>query len=344
MMPLRRCWLLFPLALTGCGQGASPQEIAPLPVEIAKPSASGQGVIVGTGRVEREREIALSFRVPGVIARLHVDMGDRVRKGQLLAELDGRDLAARLRQASGDVMRAERAVARYEGLSTEGAVARARYEDERTALDQARAAQAAAAYDRSSGRLLAPAGGIVLQRSVQGGETVSAGQQIVRVSDGASALIVRASIPGDRLPDIRPGAQARVTIQGGTGPLTGHVSRIGQQVASGTGTAEVEISLPADAALASGLTAHVEIGAVAKQEAAALRLPPEAVVEAKDGKAVLFLLDRRQSRARRIVVRFRGFSGEEALVEGLAPDADVITSGAGFVTDGQRVQITGAAR
>ncbi|WP_423602466.1 efflux RND transporter periplasmic adaptor subunit [Sphingomonas sp. MS122] len=330
--------------LAGCG-AAPPQvkEAEPLPVEVVAAHARGTaGAVSAVGRVVHRREMTLAFRVPGTLARLDADIGDRVQHGQILAQLDARDLAARAAQAEGDVRRAERALARYAALNETGAVARARYEDEQTALDQARAAYRGAAFDRDSARLSAPASGVVLERIAQAGETLAAGQGVLRIADTASPLLVRVPVPEGQLERVRPGAPARLAIDGRS--VVGTVSRIGAQVDPRTGTGEVEVRLTDTRGLVSGMTGTVEIDAAPPAGEGLAAIPAEAVLEARGGRAALFLLDRQAQRARRRAVRFAGFSGEEALVAGLPPGAQVITSGAGFVADGQRVRVTGSAR
>jgi hypothetical protein len=68
------------------------------------------------------------------------------------------------------------------------------------------------------------------------------------------------------------------------------------------------------------------------------RIPAEAVLEASGGKAAVLRLE--GGRARRTPVRFGGFDGDDALVAGLPDGARVITAGAGFVSDGDRVTVT----
>ncbi|MGK6319476.1 efflux RND transporter periplasmic adaptor subunit [Sphingomonas sp. DT-204] len=319
-------------------------EPEPLPVEVVSVNPeTAKGVVSAVGRIAHQREMTLAFRVPGTLARLEVDLGDRVRRGQRLAELDARDLAARVARAEGDVRRAERALARYAVLNESGAVARARYEDERTTLDQANAALRAAVFDRESARLLAPASGVVLERIAQAGETLAVGQGVLRIADSTSPLLVRVPVPEGQVGRVRSGAAARLSI-GVRPPVLGTVGRVGASVDPRTGTAEVEVRLPDASELVSGMTGNVEIEAASAPGGELTVVPAEAVLEAKGDRATLFLYDRRTQRARRQTVRFAGFAAEDALVVGLPAGAQVITAGAGFASDGQRVRVTGGRR
>ncbi|MGK6355408.1 efflux RND transporter periplasmic adaptor subunit [Sphingomonas sp. DT-207] len=347
MTLLKSCAFAAPLAALLAGCGAATQEITepePLPVEVvaARPGAT-EGAIAAVGRIAHQREMVLAFRVPGTIARLGTDIGDSIARGETLAELDARDLAARVAHAEGDVRRSERALARYAALNETGAVARASYEDERTALEQHRAALRAAAFDRSSARLVAPASGVVLERIAQAGETVAAGQAVLRVADRTSPLLVRVPVPEAQIGRVRIGAPARLTIAGRAEPVAGTVARTGARIDPQTGTAEVEVRLSTTAGLVSGMTGTVTI-ATGAGAASAVALPAEAVLEARGPRAAIFLYEPKAQRVRRREVRFMGFAGEEALVAGVPLDAQVVTTGAGFAADGQRVRVTGGAR
>lgn len=336
--------LMLGALLAGCGS-APAQEVTPDPLAVRVAVVQryhGSGTIGGIGTVAREREMDLSFRVPGVLARMDVDIGDRVGPGQQLAALDARDLAARLAQAEADVRQAERRLARYETLGDSGAIARAQYEDERSALERARAARAAATYDHGSARLIASAAGVVLARLAQAGETVAAGQAVLRIADLSSPLIFRAAIAARDLVRIAPAASASVWVEGRHEPVAGQVSRIGRLVDDRTGTVDVEIRLAQSTGLVSGMTGRIEImSSDADSRPGLVAVPAEAVIEARGERAALFLLDRRGARAVRREVRFVGFDGEMALVSGLEPGARIITAGAGYVADGQVVHVAG---
>lgn len=327
----------YVLLLVSCGSPEAQVAPPPLPVEIASVSAPTGDVIRAAGTVAWERESALSFRVPGVVRMLGVEIGDRVGAGQLLAALDSTDTAARLKQAEEDVARAARTAERYAAMAETGAIARAQAQDQDTLRAQALAALQSARFDQRSTRLTAPFGGVVLARIAQRGEVVSPGQEVVRVADLSSPLLVRVPVPSGTVGQVRRGAPARV--RAGAQLLTGKVQRIGSQADGRTGTVTVEIALPAGSGLASGTVVQVELDPVSAAPAPVARVPAEAVLEAKGETATVFLFDRRQSRAVRKTVRFAGFDGDAALLGGLSGDAAVITSGAGYVRDGQRVVV-----
>lgn len=325
--------------LAGCTASETPPPPPPLPVEVARVVTSADASLRAAGTIAWQRESMLSFRVPGMIALMNAEIGDRVSAGATLAVLDATDAAARLRQAEEDVARAHRTARRYAALAETGAMAPAQARDQQTVSVQAEAALRAARYDHRSTRLTAPFGGIVLARVAQRGEVVSPGQDVLRIADLSSPLLVRAAVPAHALAGLRAGMPATAKI--GTRTVSGRIARIGSQADARTGTVIVEVALAERNGLASGTVADVAFTRAASPGGAATaRVPAEAVLEANGGRATLFLFDAPRSRAVRRAVRFIGYDGDDALVAGLPADATVITAGAGYVHDGQRVTVS----
>jgi len=332
--------------LSGCGGKGKAVVEAPLPtVEIVAltPPNSGQTLSV-TGALRRQREMVLSFRIPGVITGLSVDEGDSVKSGQLLARLDPAAVEARLRQTAADLDRARKDEARYVKLADAGIVSRQRAEAQSAAATSAQAAYDAAAFDRRWANLVAPSKGVILTRNAQTGEVVQPGQAVLSLADEASPLVLRVPLSDRDIGKIHLGSSAQITLDALPGQtLYGSVSRIGQRAGAQSGAIDIEISLPCVPDLRSGLIASAKIEAASPTAAGATnaysRVPAEAIMEA-DGKTALVLrFEPKGGIAKQTKVTFGGFDGDDALIQGLAPDAKVITAGAGLVADGQKVQV-----
>lgn len=339
------------LLLGSCGgEAATPKPPPPPAVEVATlTAAASTDTLTASGVLQRERESALSFRIPGVITRLTVDAGDTVRRGQVIATLDPAGVQAQLAQSSAELEKARRELARDEQLAQRGFVSGQRLEDRKTQVRAMSAAYEAAAFDARWARLVSPSDGVVLERQAQAGEVVQPGQAVVVVADARSALLVVAPVPDRRVGQVRPGMPAVVSAAAlGSRTLPGSVQQVGQRSGAQTGSVEVEVRVPADPALRSGMVASVSIplGAAAPGAAGSgfLRAPAEAVLEAGDGKAKVYRLAEDGRTVRRVEVSFGGFDGDDALIGGLPAGARVVTAGAGFVNDGQRVQVVDPMR
>nr|WP_238537121.1 efflux RND transporter periplasmic adaptor subunit [Caulobacter sp. AP07] len=333
-------------ALAACGPAKTPP--APPPpqaveaVAVAAPRA--EGGVTATGTLERRREMALSFRIAGVLTKVSVEAGDPVRAGQVLATIDPAAVDARQQASGADLDKARRDLARAKALYAKGYVAKVRVDDAESAVKAASAAYSGAAFDRRWAQLVSPASGVVLKRNAQAGEVVQAGQAVVSVADLNSPLVLRVPLAARDVAGVAVGSTVEVGVDALPGQtLTGHVTRVGQAADSRTGAVTVEIEVAARPELRSGQIATARITSRAPATNAAFaRIPAEAVLEASGDKAAVLRLDGGPGgmRARRTPVRFGGFDGDDALVAGLPDGTRVITAGAGFVSDGDRVAVT----
>lgn len=344
LLPPRRLVLVWlGLGVVSCGDGRYPAGDPEIAVEIAAISApdddSGSGrLISATGIVARTREAQLSFRVGGVINRLTVDAGDQVAPGQLIAALDAQDVASRLASASAELARAKQDLERVTGLAGAGAISKQQADNLTTRLATAQAAYDAARFDSRSARLTAPFAGIVLARQTQRGEFVQPAQAILTLADSTSPLVLKLPVADRDAARITRGNTARVSAP--NGEITGKVTRIGQLAASQSGTIEVEVTLPANSGLISGMTATARLeSAPRRTEQASARVPAEAILEAKGSRAFVMRYDQTRGIAVRTSIGFAGFDGDDALVTGLPPQSQVITGGAGYIADGQKVTV-----
>lgn len=334
--------------LAACGSGAKAPEAAalPTPVEAARVTApSAASTVSGTGTLERRREMALSFRIAGVLTRMSVEAGDSVRAGQVIATIDPANLDARQQQTSADLERARRDVARDKTLFDQGYVSRQRLDDRQSVLKAAQAAYSSASFDRRWAQLVSPVSGVVLARAAQTGEVVAPGQVVARIADLTSPLVLRLPLAARDAARVQLGDTALVKVEDLGGPsLNGRVTRIGEAADTRTGAVTVEIELAGRPELRSGQIASAALSvrmATATGNGFA-RIPAEAVLEAQSAKAFVLRLDR--GVARRTAVAFGGFDGDDALVSGLTDGTQVITAGAGFVSDGEKVRVVDPAK
>ncbi|MGH7545659.1 MAG: efflux RND transporter periplasmic adaptor subunit, partial [Gemmatimonadota bacterium] len=153
---------------------------SPLPVRAAPVvEAEVSPPIVATGTLGPKEEIALSFKVGGVIERIAVDAGETVRAGATLAALDLREIGAAVARAQSAAEKAERDLARAGRLYADSVVTLAQLQDAETAAEVARADLEAARFNRRYAVITAPAAGVILRRSAEPGETVAPGATVL---------------------------------------------------------------------------------------------------------------------------------------------------------------------
>lgn len=341
--------LAFAPLLAGCGKGdgadAAKATPAPTVSVVAVQRDGAAGAVRASGMVAYQRETALSFKVPGVVARINVDEGDQVRAGQTLASLNLTEYSANFAEADAMLRTAESQLARTQTLFERGLVAQARLDDAQLAVDRARAARQSTGFNRSQGVIVAPSSGVILRRAAEPNQNIGAGQLVVSIGEVNSGLIVRAALSSADAARIKTGDAAEVRINGlGGPPRKGEVRRVAAKSDAATGGFDVEIVVTPIDGLRSGLVAEVDIMASGAGGALAgpLRAPTLALLDARADQGVVLVVDDK-SVAHRRAVQTAGVDRDSVLiVGGLEPGERVISAGAAYVRDGQTVVVAAA--
>lgn len=315
------------------------EESAPVPVRSAPVTRGTLPVPVrAAGTVHPKDERLLSFKVGGLVARIRVEAGDRIRRGQVLAELDATELSAGVRQAREGLAKAERDRDRARALAAEDVVARAVADDAETASQVARAGAEAAEFNLRRAVLTAPDDGWVEERMAEPGEVAAPGRPVLRVSGRGRGFVVRASLPDREVLGLRRGQPATVTIDARPGaPIPGTISEIARSASRATGTYDVEVRLDPERSgeLLGGLSAKLEI---AREVEVAAAVPLASLVEADGGRGAVFVVEK--GRARRVPVRIAFLQGERAVLADALPGVSgVVTDGAPNLADGAAVRL-----
>ena len=185
-------------------------------------SVRNDGVLELSGTIE-VTEVNVGFKMPGRIADLHAEEGQRVSRGDRLADLDSAELRsiveqgrAAVRNAEAEYEKAQKDYDRYTALSREGAVttqqldtARKGHEVAKSQVDQARAALRTAEVRLKDAVADAPVSGIVLSRNVEKGETVAAGVAVYSLGDLDNPW-VKVYVSETRLGMVKLGQKAQV--------------------------------------------------------------------------------------------------------------------------------------
>jgi len=310
-----------------------------IPVHVA-PITEDSAVqpVTATGVIALRDEIALSFKIGGVVSQVLAREGESVRTGQLLATLDLREIDAQVAKAQSAATKAERDLARVSRLQADSVATRQQLEDASTAAEVARADLQTAMVNRQYARIIAPASGVVLRRAAEPGELVSVGSPVLTLGSRSSGTVARVALPDRDVVRVRLGDRAVVRIDAKPGEvLSGRVRQIAAASDPRTGTYVVEIAVDRPGGLSSGMIGRVEI--VAHGAERLRTVPIEALLEADGDRATLFALGP-DGKAKRVSVEVAFVRGEQAAVRGaLAGVRRVVTDGAAYLDDGAAVRV-----
>ncbi len=322
-----------------CGVPAQDSDAGPAPVAVRLGDVSHDAIaqpVTATGVYGSRDEVALSFKIGGVIARLAVDEGDAVQRGQLLAALDLREIDALRAKAQVGVDKATRDVLRLRALFADSVVSRAQLQDAESALAAAEADLATAVVNRNYAVITAPGTGRVLRRRAQVGALVGPGQEVLLLGNDTRGRVVRAGLPDRDAVRVRPGQSAVVTFDALPGrEFDATVVQRAAATDARTGTVSVELAVPGADALPSGAVARVRIAVEAL--APASLVPIEAILEADGDSATVFTV--RDGRAERHRVQVRFLAGARVAVSGLDSVTRVVTDGGAFLAPDTPVRV-----
>jgi RND family efflux transporter MFP subunit len=335
---------------------ASIAEIDPLPataltVEVISPrQVSMARKLSASGSVQARDELLIGSDATGVrLLEVKVDVGAVVRRGQLLARGDDTQLLALIaqqdalvRQARAEFSQAQANLERAENLRDSGVFSVEVAQTRRTAADAAAARLDLAQAQRQEldvrlahTRVLAPAGGVISRRSATVGAVMQPGIELFRlIRDGE--IEWRAELPDHALEAVKPGAPVSVRIDD-TVSVEGRVRLVAPTVDPHTRNGVVHVSLPtftSGTPLRAGGYAQGEI----QTGSAALWALPEAVLLSRDGQPFVYVIGT-SGVARATPVQTGARHDGWVEVRGLAPGALVVSNGAGFVKDGERVRV-----
>ena len=344
---LPRLFVLVPLLalLAACGDGESAPQAPPTPVRSAL-STSGPAApaIVTTGRVETADQMRLSFKVGGVIRKLHVQPGDKVRKGQRLAEIELTEIAAQVAQARETAAKARRDLERGERLYADQVISLEQLEALRTGEAVAQAQLEAVRFNEGYAAIVAPRDGSVLQKLAEERELVPAGQAVIVLGALDRGYVVRTALSDREI--VQLALQDAVEVRCDAFPgelLTGHVSEIATASDAATGMFPIEVRLDdTPLNLVTGLVAKLSIVPASARRAQLTYVPIAAIVEGDGRRASVFVVDGANARRRAVQVAFIG-PESVALASGLEPGVRVVTDGALYLQDGEPIAVQTAS-
>lgn len=343
------------LALPNVRAADPPPAVAPRPtlsVNATTPQKTRIAQAVpANGGIHAWQEASIGSEAGGWrLDQVLVNVGDRVRRGQVLArfavDLPRAELAqiqAAVAEAEANQAAAAADALRARELQATGALSAqqiAQYQTaERTAaarLQAQRAAAQAMQIRLAQAEVRASDDGVISARMATVGAVVGNGQELFRLIR-QGRLEWRAEVPADRLAQLRSGQTATLSPAGGAA-VSGRVRMVGPTVDPATRMGLVYVDLPAGSPAKPGMFAR---GEIALGEGDGLTLPQAAVL-LRDGFHVVHLIGADSKVAeRRVEVGRR--SGDRVEVRGLAADARVVASGGAFLADGDLVRVVPAA-
>lgn len=344
------------LLLTACSPAAPPEE----PVRAVKVMTVGVNAFSSgyefAGEVRAQVESRLGFRVAGKIIKRQAELGQRVKAGQLLAQLDPQDYkltadAARsqLQAAATNRDLAAADFRRYKDLRDQNFISSADLERRETTLkaaqaqyEQAQSQLAVQGNQASYTSLIADVAGVVTSIDADPGQVVAAGSPVVRIAaDGPRDVVF--SVPEDKVASFRTGMPVKVRGWAQDTQLAAKVREVGASADPVTRTYLIKVSLEVkDTTPPLGATVYVlpqGLGGAGTEGQQVIKLPTSALRQEGQTSAV-WVLDKASMTVRSQTVQIATADGNDAVIAaGLQPGMLVVSAGVHVLSAGQKVTI-----
>lgn len=342
--------MILSLSFTGCSKTETVQEEAPLVrSQTIKTDAMGQTASY-SGEVRGRYETQLAFQVSGKIIRRNIELGSVVNSGDVLMEIDAKDVQQTVNISSAQVASAQSQLGlarsnleRYRKLYEQNAISRAQldqyentYEVALAAVNQSTAQYAQGANQLGYTSLVADSDGVISSVNVEAGQVVSAGQAVMTLVKGGEREI-EISVPENRIDEMRNAQQVNISFWAlpdvTTAGKVREISPVADKVAR---TYKVRISLiNPPAAVNLGMTASVAVGSSTSQQT--VYIPLAAIFQTGDTPNVWVIQDG-IANLRPIKVGAFG-DGKVQVLEGLQDGEVIATGGVQKLREGQKVRL-----
>jgi RND family efflux transporter MFP subunit len=356
------------LSTAGCSKKHEEGKVEIAPVAVIKGAslevvklAAVPDLLDVVGSVRARTSALVSTRIPGSISVLRVREGDRVRKGQLLAQLDAQENQATAAVATAAIDEARRGLdealsrkkladttfERYNNLLKEQAVSRQEFDVKQSEKDvaaggaaraesrlkQAQAGAKAATTVSDYTRIIAPISGIIASKQADLGATVFPGQPLMTIEDDRSYQLELA-LPENVATKVKPGSPLQVTLDAIGSTFAARIAEIvpTSDPASRTFIAKIALN---QKGLKSGMFGRgaVSLGTTTN----GITVPKKAVID-HGALTSVWTLDKGNIARMRIVKVGRQSGERVAILSGLSDGDRVVVSGAEKVTEGSRVE------
>jgi len=300
----------------------------------------------------------LSFEVGGKIQSVVVKLGDSVKRGDVLAQLDQRNFNLGLQSSQANLQKAQSALAeasneykRYTELSEKGLVSKSGFDNAKAVFESANSAVSLATTqldiskkDLSDTQLTAPYDGKITKRLIEPSMQISPGQAAFEI-EGEDGLEIQVMVPETLIRDLSKGSEVNIAYPAFPQLLSaGNITEIGSRAETANAFPVTILIKSSLAGLRAGMTAEVDftfegVGRTG-YSGMAFRLPLSALAAGEKQKAYVFVYDVEKEIVQKRFVQTESILNNEVLVSSGLKVGDIIAiAGVSFLRDGQTVRL-----
>ena len=337
---------LFMMLFPGCGKkqelSTLPKSVEAIPVKVVYlRQAEVTGSVHSSGQFTTDDETLLSFKTGGIIDRIYVKEGDKIKKGQLLATLDLTEISSQVNQTQIAFEKAARDYGRFENLRKDSVATLEQLQNSKTGLELARQQLNAAKFNLQYSEIRASHDGVILQKLANEGQITGPGMPVLQTSSkGRTDWILRVAVSDKEWANIKLNDKASVQIEAlNISDQQAYVSSKAENADQMTGSFSIDLKLnnARELNIASGMFGKAEI--MLSQKNLVWRIPYDALLDGNADQGFVFVTNDNIN-AIKVPVTIDSIDGKNILIsKGLDEYKSLIVSGSAYLTDKSAIKV-----
>ena len=348
--------LLVTLILASCGSEGKTNVADNSPaitVKVNQVEANGNSPFLSaSGKIQAKNSADLSTRMMGYVNKVHVNVGDQVRKGQLLVSINNADLQAKKAQVNAGITEATAAFNnaqkdynRFKNLFTSNSASQKEMDDITANFEMAKARLEAANQMKNEinaqftySNISAPFNGIITGKNIKVGDMANPGMPLISI-ETPGVFEVIAMVPETEISSIKTGITVDVLVKSINKSLKGKVTEVSTSAKNTGGQYLVKIDLDeTESNILSGMFATVQFPVERKAATAMVLVPTDAIV--KNGQlSGIYTVSQSNTALLRWLRLGRTFGNQVEVLSGLNADEAYIVSAEGKLFNGAKISI-----
>ena len=318
------------------GRGGPSDRPTPVEIQMVKRGSVSRTSVIA-GMLEPIRTVGVNAQLSGILLSLKAEEGHRVRQGDVLAEIDARELEAQARAAEAALKFAQSTVERSEQLFKQQIITVAELERDRASFEAAKASNEQLKTRLGYAKVVAPITGIITQKRIEAGDIVSSSTRLFTIAD-VSTLVTRIQVSELEVSTLRSGDIVPLSVDAlGGEKVDGHIRRVFPSADSATRLVPVEVALSGRQLdrLRPGYTVRATLSLDRRDDA--LLVPSRAVSGPAGARAVYIV---KGGQIERKAVRVGSdMAGLTEVLEGVNEGDSVIVSGTSTLREGAKARV-----
>ncbi|MDX6745266.1 efflux RND transporter periplasmic adaptor subunit [Polaribacter sp. PL03] len=305
-----------------------------------------------SGKIQASNSADLSTRMMGYVKKVHVNVGDKVRKGQLLVSINNADLQAKKGQVNAGITKAKTALnnaeknyKRFKNLFASTSVTQKEMDDMTANYEMAKAGLESANQMKNEinaqfaySNITAPFSGVITSKNIESGDMANPGMPLISI-ETPKVFEVIAMVPETEISQIKKGTTVNVLVKSMNKTLKGKVSEVSTSAKNTGGQYLVKINLDkTDVPVLSGMFSTVQFPVERKVKSELVLIPTEAIV--KNGQlSGVYTVSESNTAMLRWLRLGRTYGNSVEVLSGLNADESYIVSAEGKLFNGAKVSV-----